>query len=170
VGAVHDDDADPARFLIGLSRARVRWLLIGRQALIHYGVPVQTMDYDLWVDPVPVNVGKLLRVAHEAGLEVPASAKEIESRPLFSLFGGSLKIDVFKVRRFTNLDGETIEFASAYRRRVIARVKGDPLAPPLPSIRDLKTLKRMRDGASDREDLRYLDILEKQRSTRKKVG
>jgi hypothetical protein len=29
VGAVLDDDADPARFLIGLSRARVRWLLIG---------------------------------------------------------------------------------------------------------------------------------------------
>jgi hypothetical protein len=166
---VRDDDVDPARFLIGLSRARVRWLLIGRQALIHYGAPVQTMDYDLWVDPVPANVRKLLRVASEQGLETTQSAKALESRPLFSLFGGSLKIDVFKVRRFTNLDGETIEFAAAYRRRVIARVKGDPLAPPLPSIRDLRTLKRMRDGVSDREDLRYLDLLEKRRSTRKKL-
>ena len=165
---MRDDDADPARFLIGLSRARVRWLLIGRQALVHYGVPVQTMDYDLWVDPAPVNVRKLLRVAREQGLEAPESAKDIESRPLFSLFGGSLKIDVFKVRRFTNLDGETIDFASAYRRRVIARVKGDPLAPPLPSIRDLRTLKRMRDGASDREDLRYLDLPETRRTPRKK--
>lgn len=164
---MRDDDADPARFLIGLSRARVRWLLIGRQALIHYGVPVQTMDYDLWVDPVPANVRKLLLVAREEGLEAPETTKELEARPLFSLFGGSLKIDVFKVRRFTNLDGETIDFASAYRRRVIARVKGDPLAPPLPSIRDLKTLKRMRDGASDREDLRYLDLLEKRRKPRK---
>ena len=165
---MRDDDADPARFLIGLSRARVRWLLIGRQALVHYGVPVQTMDYDLWVDPAPVNVRKLLRVAREQGLEAPESAKDIESRPLLSLFGGSLKIDVFKVRRFTNLDGETINFASAYRRRVIARVKGDPLAPPLPSIRDLRTLKRMRDGASDREDLRYLHLLEKRPTRRKK--
>ena len=166
--AVRDDEADPARFLIGLSRARVRWLLIGRQALIHYGVPVQTMDYDLWVDPVPANVRKLLRIARELGLEAPEGAKELESLPLFSLFGGTLKIDVLKVRRFTNLDGETIDFASAYRRRVIARVKGDPLAPPLPSIRDLRTLKRMRDSASDREDLRYLDLLEKRRTPRKK--
>lgn len=166
---MRDDDVDPAGFLIGLSRARVRWLLIGRQALIHYGVPVQTMDYDLWVDPVPANVRKLLRVAREAGLETPRTAKDLELRPLFSLFGGSLKIDVFKVRRFTNLDGETIDFASVYRRRVIARVKGDPLAPPLPSIRDLRALKRMRDGVSDREDLRYLDLLEKRRSERKKL-
>jgi hypothetical protein len=165
---MRDDEVDPARFLIGLSRARVRWLLIGRQALIHYGAPVQTMDYDLWVDPVPVNIRKLLRVAHELGLEAKESAKDLESRPLFSLFGGSLKIDVFKVRRFTNLDGETIDFASVYRRRVIARVKGDPLAPPLPSIRDLRTLKRMRDGASDREDLRYLELLEPRQKPRKK--
>jgi hypothetical protein len=165
---VRDDDVDPARFLIGLSRARVRWLLIGRQALIHYGVPVQTMHYDLWVDPLPANIRKLLRVASEQGLEATQSAKGLESRPLFSLFGGSLKIEVFKVRRFTNLDGQTIDFASAYRRRVIARVKGDPLAPPLPSIRDLRTLKRMRDGASDREDLRYLDQLEKPRARRKR--
>jgi hypothetical protein len=165
---VRDDEIDPARFLIGLSRARVRWLLIGRQALIHYGAPVQTMDYDLWVDSAPVNIRKLLRVARELGLETPESAKELESRPLFSLFGGSLKIDVFKVRKFTNPGGETIDFASAYRRRVIARVKGDPLAPPLPSIRDLRTLKRMRDGASDREDLRYLELLERQQKPRKK--
>ena len=55
MGVVRDDDADPALFLIGLSRARVRWLLIGRQALIHYGVPVQTMDYDLCKSsPFPV--------------------------------------------------------------------------------------------------------------------
>jgi hypothetical protein len=165
---VRDDEADPTLFLIALSRARVRWLLIGRQALIHYGVPVQTMDYDLWVDPAPANVRKLLHVAHESGLEAPETGEELESKPLFSLFGGTLKIDVFKVRRFTNLDGETIDFASAYRRRTIASVKGDPLAPPLPSIRDLRSLKRMRDGASDREDLRFLELLEQRKPPSKK--
>jgi hypothetical protein len=35
-----------------------------------------------------------------------------------------LKIDLFKVRRFENLDGETIDFASVYRRRVIASERG----------------------------------------------
>lgn len=163
MAAAPDAEADPVQFLIALNRARVRWLLVGRQALIHYGAPVQTMDYDLWIDPRTANVEKLLRVAHEHGLKAPGSAKDLEARPLFSLFGGTLKVDAFKVRRFTNLDGETIDFASAYRRRVVPRVEGDPLAPPLPSIRDLRMLKRMRDSASDREDLRFLDLLEKRR-------
>lgn len=154
--------------MIELSRARVRWLLIGRQALVHYGAPAQTMDYDLWVDPAPANVRKLLRVAREVGLETPESAEELATRPLFSLFGGSLKVDVFKVRRFTNLDGETIDFATAHRRRVVARVPGDPLAPPLPSLSDLKRLKRMRDGEKDREDLRYLELLQRTPGTRRK--
>jgi hypothetical protein len=156
---VESDDVDPIRFLIALNRARVRWLLIGRQALVHYGVPAQTMDFDLWVDPTPVNLRKLLRVARAMGLSGPDRAADLEGRPCFSLFGGTLKLDVFKVRRFRNLEGETIDFATAYRRRVTARAEGDPLAIPLPSLRDLRALKRMRAGEKDREDLRYLDLL-----------
>lgn len=163
---VRGDETNAGRFLQALIKARVRWLLIGRQALIHHGVPVQTMDYDVWVDPLPVNVGKLLRIAHEQGLEGPETALEVETRPMFSLNGAELKIDVFRVKKFTNLDGETVEFDAAYRRRVIARIEGDPLAPPLASIRDLKVLKRMRDEPSDREDLRYLELLEKQPARR----
>jgi hypothetical protein len=158
---VHDDEVDPVDFMIRLNRARVRWLLIGRQALIHYGVPAQTMDYDLWIDATPANVAKLLRVARDAGLDAPASATELETRPLFSLLGGTTKFDVFKARKFTNLDGETIDFAGAYSRRTVARAEGDSLAAPLPSLADLKLLKRMRDSAKDREDLRYLDLLDK---------
>ncbi|HEX5043022.1 MAG TPA: hypothetical protein VFV75_08950 [Candidatus Polarisedimenticolaceae bacterium] len=158
---MREDEVDPVPFLIALSKSGVRWLLIGRQALIHYGAPVQTMDYDLWVDPAPANVGKLLRVARQAGLEGPESAAEVEMRPLFSLYGGTLKVDVFKVRRFTNLDGETIDFDAVFRRRVVAAVPGDPLAPALPSLHDLRRLKRMRDGEKDREDLRYLELLER---------
>lgn len=160
---MREDEVDPILFLSRLSKGRVRWLLIGRQALIHYGAPVQTMDYDLWIDPTPANVEKLLQVARRVGLEGPGSAEAVEKRPLFSLHGGTLKVDVFKARRFTNLDGETIDFAAAYRRRVLARVAGDPFTPALPSLPDLRKLKRMRDGEKDREDLRYLDLLQKRR-------
>ncbi len=166
---MHDDGADPVRFLISLNRKRVRWLLIGRQALIHHGVPAQTMDYDLWVDPTPANLENLLKVAREVGLATPSSVQEIEAKPLFSLFGDTVKIDVFKVRTFTNPDGETIDFAPAYRRRVTVRVKGDPLVPSLPTIADLRKLKRMRDGEKDREDLRFLDLLEARRKRRRRA-
>jgi hypothetical protein len=164
---VREDEVDPTRFMIALNQAGIRWLLIGRQALIHYGVPAQTMDYDIWIDPALANVRALLRVARRLNLDAPRSAKDVETRPYFSLLGGSIKVDVFKVRRFTNLDGETVDFASAYRRKVIAEVEGDPLAPPLPSIDDLRMLKRMRDSEKDREDLRYLDLLARRRKPRR---
>ena len=54
-----------------MNQAGVRWLLIGRQALIHYGVPAQTMDYDIWVDPAPANVRALLQVARSLNLDAP---------------------------------------------------------------------------------------------------
>lgn len=156
---VDEDEVDPVAFMIALERLHVRWLLIGRHALIHYGVPAQTMDYDLWIDPAPANVRRVLQAADEAGFEGPTSVEDVEDRPLFSFHGGSLKIDVFKARRFKNLDGESIDFASVYRRRVVIRSKGDPFAPPLPSLEHLRALKRMRDGAKDREDLRHIDLL-----------
>ena len=153
------DEVRPDDFLRALSRARVRWLLIGRRALIHYGAPLQTMDYDVWIDPAARNVGKLLRVARDLGLEGPGRPRDVAASPFFSLFGGSLKVDVFKVRTFTNLDGRRVDFAGAHRRRVRMSAPGDPLVLPLPSLADLRLLKRMRDSEKDREDLRTLDAL-----------
>ncbi len=155
------DAVDPAVFFKEINRARVRWLMIGRQALIHYGVPLQTMDYDIWIDPGAANVEKFLHQAAEAGLDAPRKASEVAARPFFSAFGSLLKVDVFKVRSFTNLDGKTVDFKRAYRRKVIASAKGDPLKIPLPSLADLALLKRMRDTPRDREDLEYLARLQR---------
>jgi hypothetical protein len=154
------DDIDPAAFLQALNAVRLRWLLIGRQALIHYGAPLQTMDYDLWIDPAKRNVDRLLKISDRLGLETPPNYASVAHRPCFSLFGGLLKIDVFKVKRFTNLEGKTLDFACAYRRRVVAASEGDPLKIPLPALADLRILKKMRTSEKDREDLRYLDLLE----------
>ncbi len=152
------DEAEPLDFLGRLCASRIRWLLIGRQALIQYGAPLQTMDYDLWIDPRAANVRRFLGIAGEAGLEIPTPDR-VADRPFFSIHGGLLKVDIFKVRSFRNLDGEEIDFASAWRRRKILSAPGDALRIPLPRLDDLRRLKRMRDGEKDREDLRYLDLL-----------
>ncbi|MBI4229599.1 MAG: hypothetical protein HY608_02065 [Planctomycetes bacterium] len=159
------DEADPVAFLERLGASSVRWLLIGRQALIQYGAPLQTMDYDLWVDPGAANLRRFLALAGGAGLESPTLAS-VQGRPYFTLHGGLLKVDVFKVRSFRNLDGEEIDFASAWRRRTVASAPGDPLRLPLPRLDDLRRLKRMRDGEKDREDLRYIDQLTKTKRRR----
>lgn len=41
---------DPVEFISCVHKGGVRYLLIGRQAMIAYGIPVQTMDYDLYID------------------------------------------------------------------------------------------------------------------------
>lgn len=157
------DAASHQVLFAALQRGRIRWLLIGRQALIHHGAPLQTIDYDLWVDPAPGNLSRFLSIARELRFEVPRSLDQTAARPMFSAYGGLLHVDVFKVRSFTNLDGASLSFANAWKRRVISSAPGDPLRIPLPSLDDLRLLKRMRDTEKDREDLRYLDLLAKRK-------
>ena len=136
--------------------------MIGRRALIHYGAPLQTYDYDFWVDPDSRNTARFLKVVQGLDLQPVDGSWEVQGRPLVTFcYREEHKFDVFLVRNFKNLDGETVDFDSAYRRKVVMEAKGDPLRIPVPSLQDLKLLKRMRDSEKDREDLRYLDLLAK---------
>lgn len=147
--------------LLALNRAKVRWLLIGRQAVAQYGVPVQTQDYDLWADPSRENVRTLVETARKEGFYDTYGTWACEGRELLTIYKDLSKVDIFLVPRFKNLDGEVIDFALAFKRRKVAVKEGEPLEVPLPSLRDLKLLKRMRDSEKDREDLRSLDLLPK---------
>ena len=40
--------SEPLQFLKGIHAAGVRYLLIGRQAVIAYGGPMFSMDYDIY--------------------------------------------------------------------------------------------------------------------------
>lgn len=151
---------DSAKLLMALDRAEVRWLLIGRQALLHYGAPVQTMDYDVWADPAPENVRRLVEACQQSGFYDSEGTWTAPGRELLTIYKESQKVDIFLVSRFTNLDGEPIDFVTAFRRRVVAKVEGDPFAPSLPALEDLRLLKRMRDTEKDREDLRYIRLLQ----------
>ena len=158
------DDVDPAAFLIALHAAPLRWLLIGRQALIFHGAPVQTQDYDLWLDPGRRNLDRFFRLIRSMEFEGPRRSSEVATAPQFSLYGGLLKVDVFKPRKFTNLDGESLDFASAWSRKVECRAAGDPLKVYIPALEHLRLLKRMRDDPADRLDVEYIDELLRRRT------
>jgi hypothetical protein len=151
---------ESAKLLIAFDQARVRWLLIGRQALIHYGAPVQTMDYDVWADPDPGNMQRLVETCQQSGFHDSEGTWSVRGRELLTIYKEPQKVDIFLVLRFTNLDGEPIDFAQAYPRRVVVDVEGDPFHPSLPALEDLRRLKRMRDTEKDREDLRYIRLLQ----------
>jgi len=158
---VKAEDSTYVELMIALNRAGIRWLLIGRQAVAQYGAPVQTMDLDLWADPEPENVRRLVETAQALGFEDSHATWNVSSRELLMIYKDRQKVDIFLIRTFTNLDGKTIEFEKAYRSRNVAESAGDSLKVSLPSLADLRLLKRMRDSEKDREDLRYLVLIGK---------
>lgn len=157
------DDVDPAQFLMALHAAPLRWLLIGRQALILHGAPLQTQDYDLWLDSARRNLDRFFQAIRGLDLDGPRRSADVATRPQFMLHGGLLKIDVFKPRRFTNLDGETLDFTTAWTKRVECSAPGDPLKVYVPALQHLRLLKRMRDDPRDHVDLDYIDALMRRR-------
>jgi hypothetical protein len=44
---------DPIEFIKAVHKAGIRYLLIGRQAMIAHGIPVVAKDYDLYIDGSP---------------------------------------------------------------------------------------------------------------------
>lgn len=59
------DPLEPTRFISAIHKRGVKYLLVGRQAIIAYGGPVYTFDTDLFVDNSHKNIRILLSVAKE---------------------------------------------------------------------------------------------------------
>ncbi|MBI5368353.1 MAG: hypothetical protein HZA54_15060 [Planctomycetes bacterium] len=144
--------------LKAMNGAGVRYLVIGRQAWLLYGLPVQTFDYNLWVDPAQGNVRALIEVAEPFGLSPSIPEEALPRRPFFRFENGT-RIDVWKVREFALVSGEALRFETAYARRETRRDDARGLALPVPCITDLVFLKRLGNRPKDREDIRMLQAL-----------
>lgn len=142
--------------LVGeLDQRGVRFLLIGRQAMILRGAPVHTFDYDLWVDP-DARASLFDHLVRERGFEASADPKG--AAPLISVFAGHEKLDLFLFREVRNREGETLTFDQAWQDATLFE---DPDAPSFrvraPSIAHLVLLKKLRPpNRKDDEDIKYL--------------
>jgi hypothetical protein len=139
-------------------------LLIGRQACILHGLPVDTFDYDLWVDPDPSNLDSLLRLAEPLDLVPSVERDRLAAVPFFHLENDT-KVDVWKVRVFVLATGERLTFGDAYARRVDVKDDARGLVIPIPSLEDLIVLKRLGGRAKDVEDVKALQALLEQRQS-----
>ncbi len=138
-----------------------RFLLIGRQAVVLYGAPVFSFDYDLWFPPQarrPV----LSHLQDDLGCEL--SAAPDEPRPIVKVYSGGDRLDLFFVRALVNREGTELTFEDAWSRGEEQRA-GD-YAIRIPAIDDLITLKKMAatPRPKDEEDIRYLQVLKDLRS------
>ncbi len=146
---------DPIVFLDRLHKKEVRYLLVGRQAVIQYGAPVQTMDYDIYLHPSAQDLERLRGVAEELDLE--GMPEPGSTRPLFTLLADGFKADIFRARGYSLPDGTKLDFEDMHRAHVV--LADATLTVHVPCLADLIRTKQLRDSPRDREDLAYLRLI-----------
>jgi hypothetical protein len=135
------------------NRMDIRYLIIGRRAVVLYGAPVLTGDYDFWIDSK--DRLKVLRYFVEKGCTL--SNSEQSAKPIVHAFAGPKKIDLFFHKAIRNRDGQLIDFESCYGRATIKEDVDQSISFPIPSIDDLISMKKIREkNVKDLQDIEYL--------------
>ncbi len=133
----------------------IQYVIIGRQAIVLYGAPVTSFDYDLWISSADRE--KVFDIMEQDGFE--ASSQKTAKRPLVTFVNDMLKIDIFFVKAF----GKRINFDQCLKNAVIVKDQDSDFFIRLASPDDLIKLKSFREPlrAKDREDIAYLKKLKK---------
>lgn len=137
-------------------RHRVRYLLVGGEAVIHHGYARLTGDVDFFFEPTAANARRLFAALEEFWEgPVPAvgSAEELLEPDLVVQFGRPPnRVDL------SNQLG-SVSFATAWRRRVKETLRTRTGDVPLPVI-GLEDLLRSKRDAGRHKDLDDVDHLE----------
>jgi len=135
-------------------RREIRFLIIGRRAVVLHGAPVLTADYDLWIHPEDKKK-TLLLLSDELDFEL--SQPPETRRPIVTAFCGMKKYDLFFHRSVRTIEFETVDFGECYRNSVVREDASERIRFRIPSIDDLIRLKKIRKpNAKDQQDIEYL--------------
>lgn len=147
-------------FFKKLSEFKVKYLLIGRQACILYGLPLYTFDYDIAVDSSAENLKKILKITELLELFPSKDKQKIldKKAPIFSL-QDDIKIDIFCAKRYQTIDKKFIDFLDAFSRKKIKRDRKYGLVFYLPQIKDLIMFKKINPKEKDLEDIKALETI-----------
>jgi hypothetical protein len=146
---------DHVELFRAIAASETRALLIGRQALIALGLPVNTKDYDLWIHRDDAD--RLNRAVAGLGL-VPSATPDAARAVGRYVLENSEHVDVLVARGASTTDGQMVWFDDVWGRR--QEIEIAPAVPVcLPSLDDLILTKRFGARPRDAEDIRLLEIL-----------
>ncbi len=145
---------DPVDFIEAIHKADIRYLLIGRQAMIAHGIPVQTFDYDLYIDGELENEKKFIEVAENFDLFPSKPLEKLHQCFMFKL-ENDVTIDVFRAPKMIIQTGEIISFKELYKRRAIIKDETG-FVVNVPCVDDLIKLKKT-DRYKDSVDVQFLE-------------
>ena len=136
------------------NRLEIRYLIIGRRAVILYGGPVLTGDNDIWIHAADKK--KVLSLlAEDLGFELTHAVDT--KKPIVTGFSGMRKYDLFFQRGATTIEKERVEFEECYRNSVLVEDPSKNISFRVPSIDDLIRLKKIRQpNVKDEQDIAYL--------------
>lgn len=152
--------ADLQTLLRLFHRHGVRYLLVGGEAVVHYGYPRFTGDVDLFYDRSPANAQRLYRALREFwNGEVPAvgdAAELTEENVVFQFGRPPNRVDLLSTLG-------SVRFSAAWRRRKLESLRVGRTTTPLPiiSLRDLLQSKRDAGRHKDLDDVAVLSSVAK---------
>lgn len=160
-----DLSQDFKEFIALLNKNRVRYLVIGGYAVTVHGYPRYTKDLDVWVEAVPENAKRVVKVLREFGFGSLDLQEDdfTKSDHIVQLGYPPNRIDILTTPAALNF-----ETCYAARKRI-------ELSGVMVNFIDLENLKRNKAAAGRTQDRLDLENLERksapetsQRTTRKK--
>ncbi len=141
---------DFKEFVALLNSNELEYLVVGGYALAAHGHPRYTGDLDIWVNPAPGNITRLLKALNEFGFgSVGLTAADFQQPGAMVQLGyPPARIDLL-----TAIDG--VQFADCYPRRQMVSVAGVEL--PILHLDDFRANKRASGRTKDLADLESLD-------------
>ncbi len=146
---------DIAEFIGLLARYKVRYLIVGGEAVIYHGLARNTGDVDFFYDPTPANARRLFRAlkAFWNGTipGVDRSEELLEPRAVFQFGLPPHRIDIMN-----SISG--VAFETAWKTKIADKIIGDSDTVPVyfAGISVLIENKRSVGRLKDLEDVRYL--------------
>jgi predicted nucleotidyltransferase len=151
---------DIQEFIRLLSKYKVRYVIVGGEAVIYYGYARLTGDIDFFYEPSPVNAGKLYKALDEFwNGKIPGikSSQDLLSAGIIIQFGISPnRIDLLNL-----ITGITFKEAWKKRRKERIKIAGQNYLVLFIGLEELIKNKESVRRFKDLDDLQYLRAIKK---------
>lgn len=150
--------SDTREFLRLLNEHKVKYLIVGGEAVIYYGYPRLTGDVDFFYKNDPENADSLFQVLLDFwDGDIPGlnSARELQSQGYVIQFG----VPPNRIDLLNSIEG--VEFEEAWQQKCIEQVviEGSEVPVYFIGLEHLIINKRTTGRNKDLEDLNYLESI-----------
>lgn len=147
-------NSDLIELLQLLNDRKVRYLLIGGQAVIAHSEPRYTKDVDLWIEPSTINAKRVLAALDEFGAPTSSITEEDLATPgTVFIFG----VEPNRIDFITRVKGA--RFKESYERRSSVQLLGVKVS--LASLTDMIKIKKATGRPQDLIDVEKLQRTQK---------